>query len=120
VVIDLKKKKGCASCSINLALFRGQLAEKDRQLVEERDTNSKLIRENEGLQRSVEGLLNDKGDLMLRLNKAEIRGIAVPLARGNSREAKKWSDNVHGQPLRQSWVSSEERKDQLLQPFKYN
>ena len=109
------KKKGCSVCSHNLAFSKGQLAEKESQLTEQKVKNYQLIRENEALKWSVEDLLYDIGDLKLRLREAESREITIPQVRNRSRESIRYS--LHGQPRNQSWMTPEERKTDLLKPF---
>lgn len=81
-----KEKRGCPSCSQNVAFFRGQMAGRDQQLTEQRLENNNLISENEALKRRVQELLSANAGFG-RIGEAAFRQIAVPLPRDRSRDA---------------------------------
>jgi len=105
--LKVLKKKTCVACEANLKFFKDQLAEMQA-------ANYRLIRANENLMRDVGDLHNANGDLRLRLNEAETRGIATSYPQHSSRDPFSWSQRNHSHS--QYSMTAEERRMHLLFP----
>lgn len=84
------------------------------QLSDVQADNTRLIRANQDLIREVECLLNANGDLTMKLNEAENKGIAASFSRDSSRGHSTWPQRNYS--LNQILMNAEERKFHLLRP----